>query len=284
MEGLTETNHHTEGSEFYGPTGTFYFVSSLRSQAHSQDSPEGSKRSEIDYRQRQRLSQDSVVNLLHSSDYPVERDYQKPVQQADIIHQEGRAQIHQRPTFEKPDGPSVSNDAEIQRECVRLYFQNLHCVHPILDQSEFVRRCEREVWAPSVHNCQVGARGSSRFSALFNIVLALGAITAGESSMLLWESSTKYIEQAERHGNAGTADEDMATVYPPIRAAKLFFNKSKYHLGDVFESSSFETAQTLLLMVCSSWICLSNLIESRTDFGAGCILPKCTEASQLLYV
>lgn len=70
--GLGEVNRHTEGAEFYGPIGTFYFLSRLQSQANAQQARDGVRDS-----REQPSSGDvtrmSVVNLLHSSDYPISK-------------------------------------------------------------------------------------------------------------------------------------------------------------------------------------------------------------------
>lgn len=136
-------------------------------------------------------------------------------------------------------------DLEIERECVRLYFQNQHCIHPVLDQSAFVARCDREAWGGNSVLEQAPSpqiRSHTRFLALFNIVLALGAVNAGETSILTWNRTHQFLDQAERLEYDGSP-------YLPIRVARLFFERAKHHLEDVFESTSLETAQTLFLMV-----------------------------------
>ena len=234
-DGLGEVNRQTEGSEFYGPTGTFYFLSRLQSQARSRN-PRAANQNACDQPSSRALTGASVVNLLHSSDYPVSKvhDHTPMRRQSGI-----------------PASPVVfhiATETEIARECVQLYFQNLHCIHPILDREAFLARCESEVWNESIsESVRSTATGQSqhRFLALLNAVLGIGAITAGETSMLTLDRTVRFLEQHERREPIGT----RTTTYPPIRAARLFFERSKQLLGDIFESSSFETAQTLFLMV-----------------------------------
>ncbi|KAJ9139170.1 C6 transcription factor [Pleurostoma richardsiae] len=231
-DGLDEINRHTEGAEFYGPTGTFYFLSRLQSQANSQRL-RGTAQNVRGEPSNRALTGTSVVNLLHSSDYSVSgsRDGSGTRQQA--------------------DKPAVSlaghtaTEMEMARECVQLYFQNLHCIHPILNRQAFLSRCETDIWSHSTAQAASPvSQTRQRFLALFNAVLAIGAITAGETSMLTWDRSIRLLDQLEGRGPNGPG----STTYPPIRAARLFFGRSKSYLGDIYESSSFETAQTLFLM------------------------------------
>ncbi|KAK5994363.1 putative transcriptional regulatory C3C7.04-like protein [Cladobotryum mycophilum] len=240
-EGLEEINEHTKGSEFYGPTGTFYFLSRLRSQANLQRFSGLGNVGSQDLGHRNH-AETSVVNLLHSSDYsetasPSQRHSASP----HVIPSSSSAR-----NLASSNGNQTSSiEVEIERECARLYFQNLHCVHPILDQQDFLARCEREVWtkgdaeSPAAFNTATGSRG---FLALFYSVLAVGALVAGDTSILMWKSTLEFINQVEQRDDS----EDLP--YPPIRVAKLFFDKGKLHLGDVFESTSFETSQALFIM------------------------------------
>lgn len=259
-DGLGEINQHTEGAEFYGPNGTFHFLSRLRTQAGSQQQPSSQGPSPS-----KSTADNSVVNLLHSSDYSVTNTSDTVGLRRPSINASPEAWKrfpYARSPSGRPDsrvdGTVSEFETEIERECARLYFQNLHCIHPILDHASFISRCEGEVWANKDETTQSSpstkVRTRNRFLALFNSVLAIGAITAGETSMLMWERTISFIDQAEQQ--EGTAS--GPATYPPIRAARLFFERSKVCLGDIFDSSSFETAQTLFLMVrfpLPLWIC-----------------------------
>ncbi|KPM41580.1 hypothetical protein AK830_g4956 [Neonectria ditissima] len=251
-EGLGDINQHTEGSEFYGHTGTFYFLSRLQSRAKGQRSPKTALESG-DRGHGKATADDSVVNLLHSSDYSVSGAHGS----------KGIGQPSTSPQY-APNGPpyachSVEQSAqapperrssigtEIERECVRLYFVNLHCIHPILEQALFLSRCEKEVWMGEAIPSDAPTprvRARTRFLALFNIVLAIGAITAGETSLAMWNGAAAYLDEACRQDGKFISSD----IYLPIKASQLFFERSKLHLEDTFESSSFETAQTLFLM------------------------------------
>ena len=249
-EGLGEINEHTRGAEFYGSTGTFYFLSRLRYQANLQMRKD--KDPTVGVTQIADTDEPSIVNLLHSSEYSIV-DENSEISQNHTSPQGSREPlpIHHRAFgnthLDTSYGPSAKG-FEIERECVRLYFENLHCIHPILDPSAFIGRCENVAWRYD------GSRGESppqkerarvRWIALLNAVMALGAITAGETSMLTWNSSVELLKRAEQDNPTSSV-----ALYPPIRFARLYFERSKYCLDDIFESSSFETVQTLFLLVC----------------------------------
>jgi Fungal specific transcription factor domain len=152
----------------------------------------------------------SIVNYLHSSDYST--------------------------TLSTTASPSLS-DSEIEKECLRLCFQNLHLIDPILDEIAFSARCEKEVWTNSKSPADKVAVKPS-FMALFNAVLAVGAITAGVNASFM-----------SRHTWSNPlAQSSNLPAYPPLKLAKLFFERSKASLGDPFKSCSLESMQTLFLL------------------------------------
>jgi hypothetical protein len=65
---------------------------------------------------------------------------------------------------------------QLEIEYVNLYFHNLHYVAPFLDSEKFKSRCGREIWAVSA--LKRLRRNQMHFSALYNAVLAVGALTA----------------------------------------------------------------------------------------------------------
>lgn len=245
VDGVGELNHHTNGAEYYGRTGTFYFLSRLRSQAKKITDPHRFQASSSTHQ--------SVVNLLHSSDYPVATER---LQQ--------RKNTHTYNADEQRSSPSHGtrqDDIQLQmeRECVDLYFQNLHCIHPVVDHALFLARCGQENWRNDTRSGSGSIPDSppvqarNRFLALFNVVLALGAVVAGQNSMLNWPQTIRFLDSVEQQQQIPFARN--TTTYPPIRAAAWFFSKSKSHLEDVFESSSLETVQTLFLMVWGVPVC-----------------------------
>jgi hypothetical protein len=253
--GFEEVNRETHGTEYYGPVSLFSFLRRLRSRAHTQrlrttEKPETATRNARDARDM------SIVNLLHSSDFPLTSpdsgNNVAELGRPPTLHQPLPShQPNPSPTqfaFPRPSSlaptsafPRLSNQ-DIERECVRLYFLNLHIVHPILDQIRFLERCETEVWSRN----QSQEPADTVFLALFNAILAVGAIQAGEDASFMRDTTT--VRQAERY--AGGPDR-KAPTYPPLKLAKLFFERAKTNLGDVFEACSLESTQTLMLMVCA---------------------------------
>lgn len=243
--GIGDVNRHTGGSEFYGPSGTFYFLSKLRS--HAKSKHQLAIRNPVSDKAN---SDNSVVTLLHSSDYPAinteDRGIRRPATGPSIGTDRQSSSMHTVHGPTKPPGSSPAEfEVEIQRECVRLYFENLHCVHPVLNHASFLTQCEKDVWlegedsaAPSNNHCK------RRFLALFNVVLAIGAITAGETSLLSWDRTVNFLDHEEKKDAFSSAP-----PYTPIRVARLYFERARLLVGDIFESSSFETGQTLFLMV-----------------------------------
>jgi hypothetical protein len=135
---------------------------------------------------------------------------------------------------------------EIEKECIQLYFANLHVIYFILDRSLFMSRCDNEIWSATrggVPSRQLD-RKRSRFLALYYAVVAVGALTAGDETSV---SQSYYHISSFLNRSSGGLNE--GSVYPPLELAKTYFAKAKTLLGDFFESSSLETTQTLFLMV-----------------------------------
>lgn len=253
-DSLGGLNFHTQGHEFYGPMGAFSFLSRLRSKALSEAGTYSST-APTQRRNSRNLEDMSIVNLLHSSDYPVAAESNRRASQPAAT----RAQVPELSAG--PDRQDVPTSAltnvgdwyralpkapEVERECVRLYFHNLHNIHPILDTTTFLTRCEKNVWGPLLRGkVPLSTRHESRaFLALYYAVLAIGSITAGEQSSLVWQQTVDFLNAAE--GFCGM--KSNSSTYPPLRLARLFFEKSKSQLGDTFDSCSFESAQALFLM------------------------------------
>jgi hypothetical protein len=133
------------------------------------------------------------------------------------------------------------NPMSLEIEYVNLYFHNLHNILPFLDPYIFKARCEREIWATSA--LKRLRRNQMHFLALYNAVLAVGALTAPTDAL---ESSRTELgapwEEGHPHG--------QKVAPSSIRLSKLYFQRARRLLGDVFETCSLEGSQTLLLLVC----------------------------------
>lgn len=140
---------------------------------------------------------------------------------------------------------SPNTEAGVESECLRLYFENLHLVYPVLDEREFISRVKSEVWSVASEPHPPNSYKRNAFLALYNAVLALGAITAGETFRLNRDHagngpSNQTSEETTHHQDIGL---------PSLKVAKAFFERTKLYLGDVFEVNSMESTQALLLLV-----------------------------------
>lgn len=256
-DSVDEVNKQTQGTEYYGPTGVFSFLSRLRSKAGSQH-PQSYGPTREGGSSAQRLVPLSIVNFLHSPLYEADTTHQHEALISEQDHAELTARI---PVQTRRDGSDqgilqastpltlASNndgvhsplDAETEKLCARLFFQNLHLIHPILDEAEFLARSRSEFWGGRGRQQSSVTSANRSFYALFCAVLALGAITAGEGAILEFSSR----------------DESPASQIPTtLRVANIYFERAKANIGDIFETCSLESTQTLFLM---SVFCQSSL-------------------------
>jgi TRAP-type C4-dicarboxylate transport system substrate-binding protein len=110
-------------------------------------------------------------------------------------------------------------------------------LNPIL----FEKRCERDVW--NTHTTTERHKSSRHFLALYNVVVAVGALVAGRTVLedLGPEVQAYIAELAE----LGTLERRVSSQ----TISRTYFRKSKDRLGDTSAVCSLESAQTLLLMV-----------------------------------
>ncbi|KAI9927803.1 hypothetical protein MW887_002655 [Aspergillus wentii] len=111
-------------------------------------------------------------------------------------------------------------------------------MHPMLCKSTFMRRCEHEAFIISKR--PVFSRGSSNFAGLYFAVVALGAINASPNETSLLDHYCTYSPDPRKSGTGAR--------YSALELASYYFGIAKQALGDLFESSSLESAQALLLM------------------------------------
>lgn len=113
-------------------------------------------------------------------------------------------------------------------------------------------RCSTEIWADTGsdsgghnhHRCK-----GSKFPAVYNAVVALGALTAGESLVLDTEtdSTVSFWAQLLKFCTEG-ASTSITQAQLPRELAKIYFNRAKALLDDFFEACTLETQQALFLM------------------------------------
>ncbi|KAF4447809.1 Activator of stress proteins 1 [Fusarium austroafricanum] len=268
-----DINQHTHGTEFYGTSSNFVLLNQFFAYAQKNLSPThpsfsndvgclsadapGSNVS------RQGLvirSPISIVNLFSDKEVlePPSRPKTPPLaggRQEDI---QGHPSLEARDTTEglnefthgpsavtqnKPstDDPLPAAKQRLEREYVRQFFNNIHHLHPMLDPVPFTARCEALIWisfsSPETNKSQ------RHFFALYNIVIAVGAIVAGSciTQDLERDIITVYMKQTgqSQEFNPSQLSQELS---------KIYFRKSRMLLGDIFEVCSLESTQTLFLM------------------------------------
>ena len=129
----------------------------------------------------------------------------------------------------------------LERTFIRVFFNNLQHLHPMLDPILFKGRCEREVWSTLTHTER--RKVSRHFFALYNIVVAVGALIAGRSTLddLGPDMQPRVVELMDSE----TPEKRMSCQ----TISRAYFRKSKDQLGDTSAVCTLESAQTLLLMV-----------------------------------
>lgn len=165
---------------------------------------------------------------------------------------------------------SVEAKLEIERMFISSYFSNKHYIHPVLCKKTFMRRCEQETW--NMHRRTWPSLGQSKFAGLYFAVVALGAINATPNETSLLEHYCTYSGRGATGG------------YSTLDFADFYFGVTKQALGDIFESSSIESTQALLLMVgairqCSISLNLTSASSVHSvKMPCGLIAALCTAA------
>jgi hypothetical protein len=129
----------------------------------------------------------------------------------------------------------------LEQVYIHSFLDNLHHLHPMLDPVLFEEQCERHVWG--THTSIERHKCSRHFFALYNIVVAVGALVAG----------TTVVKNLGRDMQLCVAQSAQTENWKPVVSSqaisRIYFRKSKDLLGDASEVCSLESAQTLLLMV-----------------------------------
>ncbi|KAJ5720363.1 transcriptional regulator family: Fungal Specific TF [Penicillium malachiteum] len=260
-DGLSGINLHTKGTEFYGNSSNLAFLGNLFARAQHQSEGQESllnrdatptanklQASSPESRSTPGKSQLSIVNLLYNVDYtghPSPQSY------------DGAEGVLQRPYSDVPRStPGPGNNAqealipgvlskiprssqlEIEKIFIASYFTNKHYIHPVLSKDAFMRRCERDAWP--VPRRSALFQGTTKFSGLYFAVIALGAINASPNETALLDHFYQHSTDPEKAPSS--------IRFSALDFAKFYFGVSRQALGDLFESSSLETAQALLLL------------------------------------
>jgi hypothetical protein len=134
---------------------------------------------------------------------------------------------------------------DVEKECIKLYFGNLHLIYFFLDRASFERRCQTEIWSAEATSSLEHRlhRRRSKFPALYNAVVAVGALTAGDDTLV-----GQYQEEVQTFTRNSSRQGTQSSSYKPLALASIYFAKAKVLLGDMFESCCLESQQTLFLM------------------------------------
>ena len=136
-----------------------------------------------------------------------------------------------------------------RKECINLYFANLHLIYYFLDKSSFLDRCQREIWSKGINSTPLSktSPSDSKFPALYNAVVAVGALTAGDEALIAQSQEKIHVYMKHRFKRKTSSSRSKQT-YLPLELGKTYFSRAKALLGDIFESSCLESQQTLFLM------------------------------------
>ena len=140
----------------------------------------------------------------------------------------------------------------IEKACVEHYFSNIHHIYYFIDKIKFMTRCNNEMWKSAELDSRDRAMPrplASKFLAVYNAVIALGALTAGESLLVDTESSStaEFWAELTKLCNEATSA-PMRPSQLPRELAKVYFCRARASLDDFFEACNLETQQALFLM------------------------------------
>lgn len=146
----------------------------------------------------------------------------------------------------------ISPNVNVEKECIQLFFSNLYLIYYFLDKEAFLALCEAEVWSSESSMPRQKRRPKSKFLALYSAVVAVGAITAGDDTVVAQncEKVQGSVDNCPMRRSAHSSKQKP--VHSPLELAQIYFMKAKSLLGDLFEACSLESTQTLFLMVGAS--------------------------------
>lgn len=190
----------------------------------------------------------SIVNFFHSTDNDVPENLEN-------IHESPEGGGNNPATSVASPASSIAShypapNIEVEKECIQLFFANLHLVYYFLEKNSFIESCEKLIWSPDpTAPKQRVSQDLPKFSSLYNAVVAVGAITAGDDTVATPRVQGFLEARSKQRSERSTS---KRPAYPPLELAQIYFSKAKALLGDLFEVCSLESTQTLFLMVSES--------------------------------
>ncbi|KAI1613939.1 Zn(II)2Cys6 transcription factor [Exophiala viscosa] len=203
---ISEINPHTLNREYHGPTSSLAFLAAL-----DRCTPNDSVRA-------QEASTQALVSALHNDTFSPQP----------------------APNFEDQSLAQSRYYFRQSRSFLDGYFENLHFIHPLIDRSRFLARCE-DLWFGRVE------KQSQSFIALYFAVMALGALTRewnGDSfeGLSRWTWSRKMFEQASINLGNSPSRVDLETVQANIIMAKVCQNELNPHLAYMYLGLAVRTS------------------------------------------
>ncbi|KAJ5812201.1 fungal-specific transcription factor domain-containing protein [Penicillium riverlandense] len=258
-DGVSAQNKHTTGTEFYGNSSNFALLNQLVSCVRGLAAkPAGSTLDtvqapssivEIFYDEQSHLQdpvpaspvtvagRTSEFRPSHKVD-SVTRDSQTPVNPGES--NPTVSQIHQINQLPSSWGCFIGTPMRLEMEYVYMYFENIHNIHPFLSKADFVARCRREVWTRS--SVKQLHQDKLHFLSLYNAVLSVAALTAGTHAL------SEYRNELDKPPESSPQNKPPSTPPSSLLLSRLYFWRARRLLGDIFEVSSIDSAQALLLM------------------------------------
>ncbi|KAK6003286.1 hypothetical protein QM012_001131 [Aureobasidium pullulans] len=250
---LGDVNQRTQGTEFYGTSSNYVLLNqlfshvrqhSLATRTADSDRPITSP----DQNGRSPAGRMSLVNLLAHED-----DLLPPSREKSPLHAitsatrsttsralpSGLHPSNRTSSSVSPASNMCVSERRLEKALIRSYMHNLHYLHPMIESGSFISKYE-EHFAQS-NNTQERSPQFRHFFALYNIVVAVGALVAGSELSDELDYEIKMVLHSRK-------DSQELLKAPLQRLSRHYFRKSRSLLGDVFEACSLESAQTLFLM------------------------------------
>lgn len=258
-DGVSAQNKHTTGTEFYGNSSNFALLNQLvscvrglsaKSAGSTLDTVQTpSSIVEIFYDEQSHLQDplpSSPVTVAgRTSEFRPSHKVDSVISDSQPPANPGESnptvfQIHQINQLPSSWGCFIGTPMRLEMEYVFMYFENIHNIHPFLSKADFIARCRREVWTKS--SVKQLHQDKLHFLSLYNAVLSVAALTAGTHALL------EYRNDLEKPPESSPQDRPHSTPPSSLLLSRLYFWRARRLLGDIFEVSSIDSAQALLLM------------------------------------
>jgi Fungal specific transcription factor domain/Fungal Zn(2)-Cys(6) binuclear cluster domain len=186
---IADVNQHTRSVEFHGNTSSMAFLALIQKQ--NQD-----RAGRIPTMEKIGQNRTSLVSTMHNVGFSPDSKAASPALET---------MNHDESYYFRQAGRFIDG-----------YFENLHCIHPILNKSEFLARCE-DLWFGRAD------RQSRGFIALYYSILSLGAL------IRVW-------------------DESQLDGMNRFQWSRMLFTHARTALGGLRSTNDLETIQCLLFM------------------------------------